>query len=351
MLQRRSTDDRRWRRTCSADRTRPYAIAALGSWGNFFFDWPEFPTAVGFKLNLRGCAPEALTFHSEHQGDALILVVVECLPVYLGGLQWDQWVATMAEFIPAKSRRKLPGITDTESTSPESIKALIHNLESKHKAVRESVLYKKITDACDPVKFTSIRCVALGSPCQETPALYQLALLRAIAEDHGIPNGQISLFDPVFTALDEALLHDMGYIVEDVYSPKVDKDTCLFFLPHAPLSLTNTILNDQEPKHFLSNNVVTHTDRMIKTELHKKYPLLSKLVHLLEQSTTAIVDDFQPVIKRKNRKPQKNKFIEIKIDYDAVDTYFSSPSMTSFKESEEGPWINSFTDLAYHIIQ
>jgi hypothetical protein len=254
----------------------------------------------------------------------------------------------MSEFIKIKARRRIVGIQSPDDTSTEAVDLLSQNLQAKITVIQESQLYKEIQRSFANIKLVKIRCVALGSPCQDEPALYQLALLKAIAEEYNITSGHISIYDPVFSSLDNQLFNNLGYRVEEAFDA-LDNDSCLYFLPHAPLDLTNAVLR-QQPKFFLSNNVLSHTQRVLKSDLHEKYPLLSKLVHTLEKNTEHVVDDFQPIVKRKNRR-QKNKFREPKIDYTAIESYFSEPTVVSFKEIEQGPWLNSFTDLAFHVIK
>lgn len=269
------------------------------------------------------------------------------------GRQWDAAgtglpsLPTMADFTTLR-RHRIPGIPDPEDASDASVTALVSSLEAKYALLKDTNLSNHILSALKEIPFTKVRCVALGSPSQEEPALYQLALLRLIAENQHIKSRHISLYDPVFTALDIALFRRLDYIVEEEYTP-TEKDDCLYFLPHAPLNLTNTVLL-QEPKFFLSNNAVRHTERLAKAELHAKYPLLSKLVHILEPSTASVPGDgFTPVVRRRHRK-NKAKLIDTNINYDEIRSYFSSAAMTSFKEWEEGPWLNAFTDLALHVI-
>lgn len=254
----------------------------------------------------------------------------------------------MEQFVQTKNRRKLPGIQDPTCASEGSIRAFETNLEAAFNTVVESALFGQIERSLETVRLERIRCVALGSPCQEEPALYQLALLMAIAKAKGVD--EISLYDPVFTRLDKAYFEKVGYIVEEQYTP-VNLHLTLYFLPHAPLTLTSCVLNEH-PRYLLSNNVLSHTERMSKSGLYEKYPLLARVVYQLEQSTRPPVDDFQPVVsKRKNRRPNKNRYVEKELDYSIIDAYFSKPSLTSYKEFEEGPWLNSFTDLSLHVLE
>lgn len=253
----------------------------------------------------------------------------------------------MSDFVKVRSRRKVNGIRDPEIANENNINILEENLEIKKNTLKESKLFETIIDALKAHKFTKIRCVALGSPSQEEPALFQLALLLLIIEKYGVQCDQVSLYDPVFTVLDNEFLKSLKFEVKEEYIPNGD-DSILFFLPHAPLSLTNQVISEQNPKLLLANNIQTHTTRLTKTELFEKYPVISKLVSLLIPEET-LKDDFEPVVKKKNRR-QRSKFTEPKIDHSKVETYFEKIDLLSFKKFEEGEWLNSFTDIAFHVI-
>lgn len=254
----------------------------------------------------------------------------------------------MSEFTQVKTRKKLSGILDPEVSSVSNQNLLKAGLETKKGIIKSSALYENIELALHPHKFSKIRCVALGSPSQEEPSLFQLALMLLIAEEHSIQGEDISLFDPVFTPLDVEIFKSLNFEVEDEYIPK-DSSDILFFLPHAPLVLTSSVLTLQSPKLLLANNIQAHTDRLTKLELFEKYPLLSKLLSLLQKGDGKPDDGFEAVVKKKNRR-QKNKFVEPKINHSRINSYFENVQLISFKEFEEGEWLNTFTDLAFHLI-
>jgi len=240
------------------------------------------------------------------------------------------------------------GIQDPEVSNETNQTILKQNLSKKKKILEDSKLYQNVITSLTPHKFSKIRCVALGSPSQEAPALYQLALLQLICENFEIKAQDVSLFDPVFTSLDNDFFTSLQYEINDEYLPN-DTDDVLFFLPHAPLSLTDKVICSQRPKLLLANNLQTHTDRLTKLELFEKYPLISKLVSLLGNKNDSDADGFEHVVKKKNRR-QKNKFAEPIIDHSKTESYFENIELKSYKEFEEGEWLNSFTDLAFHKI-
>lgn len=254
----------------------------------------------------------------------------------------------MSEFVKVKSRKKVNGIQCPEVSNESNLALMKASLEKKKHTIKSSTLYENISQTLQPHKISKIRCVALGSPSQEEPALYQLALLLLIVEENSIKSQNVSVYDPVFTQLDIDFFKSLNFEVSEDYLPKDDEAT-LFFLPHAPLNLTNSVILSQNPKLLLSNNIQTHTERLTKLELFEKYPIMSKLVNLLQPQGDK-TDGFEAVVKKKSRKSQRNKFVEPTIDYSKIDSYFENIEIISFKDFEEGEWLNSFTDLAFHRI-
>ncbi|KAH3663946.1 hypothetical protein WICMUC_005885 [Wickerhamomyces mucosus] len=267
----------------------------------------------------------------------------------------------MSDFIKIhKKNYKINGINDPNNSNEENIKLLNENLISKLKIIKSSTLYKEIFITLKEIKFIKIRCLALGSPSQDQPSLYQLALLILLVEEFNLHSENISLYDPIFNELDLKLLTiNYRYRVEKNYDQIFDQDEILYFLPHAPLNLTNEIIDLESPKLLLANNIITHTDRLTNLELFEKYPTISKIINYinnLDQSdklTSGNLDGFQKVInnnsKRKLQRKNKYNANNVKtIDYSQIVTYFEKVELKSFKHLEEGPWLNSFSDIAFH---
>jgi hypothetical protein len=198
-------------------------------------------------------------------------------------------------------------------------------------------------------KFTQIRCLALGSPSQSNNALYQLAYLQELAKVLEVSH--ISVCDPVFSDMDVFLFQKLKYPVE-LHFDNTSPEETLYFMPHAPLELTNVILINEKPHHILANNIISHTDRFTKLKLHETYPIIALLVKLTEsESNNGPNDDgFSKPKKRRN----KLTYTEPKIDYDFnhLDCYFDKVEIVPFKQNfnKSDPWGTSFSDLAYHVI-
>lgn len=207
----------------------------------------------------------------------------------------------------------------------------------------ELILSTILTNTLSLIKqygFTRIRCLALGSPSESKNAMYQLAYLKELVDVLEI--SETSLYDPVFNGTDAELFKLLNYTVDETYHP-TDQSKTLYFLPHAPLDLTERVLNDEEPLYLLANDLLSHTDRLTKVKLHETYRTISLLVHLHQDD--GIVSDFVPVSKKKRNK--KLVYQEPKIVYDLLESYFDSIDISRFPV--EG-WNNSFSDLAFHII-
>lgn len=251
----------------------------------------------------------------------------------------------MADFVKVKGRKTIHGIQDPNSTKKEDVEILKKALEAKEQAIKSSELFQHIQSDLSPGLFTRIRCLALGSPSQNEPALYQLALLRLLTAANDVEDADVSLYDPVFSPLDIELFKELHYKHEDSYDSE-HRET-LYFLPHAPLSLTSKIIKDDAPQLLLANNIITHTDRLTKSELFDKYPTLAKLTSLVDVKNSP-VDDFKPVVSKRKSRKSKNKFKEPELDYSKIEAHFQQATVTSYKDFEEGAWLNSFTDIALH---
>ncbi|AJV49162.1 Ber1p [Saccharomyces cerevisiae YJM451] len=217
-----------------------------------------------------------------------------------------------------------------------------------------------------------IRCVAIGNFKEDFPATYQFALLLEIidyikSEDER--DVVVSLYDPIFTKEEIQYLKSLGskWLIEEEFSENdaIDYESVLYFLPHAPLDLTENILSSQRPHLWLANNMISHTDRYTKAKLCENYPNLGKLVHYLQTNAPPEVkkahdvDGFATFIPKRKRKNRNNssklKVTPSDIDYDSIAPKFKSCQiLTDFDEGKylkEKPWINSFSDLTLHAIE
>lgn len=124
----------------------------------------------------------------------------------------------------------------------------------------------------------------------------------------------VSLYDPIFTKEEIQYLKSLGseWLIEEEFSENdaIDYESVLYFLPHAPLDLTENILSSQRPHLWLANNMISHTDRYTKAKLCENYPNLGKLVHYLQTNAPPEVkkahdvDGFATFIPKRKRKTE-----------------------------------------------
>lgn len=245
-----------------------------------------------------------------------------------------------------------------ENDIDKSITKLLNKLSQYQTIIKDSNLFAETTDIVNDLSFSQIRCIALGSPSDSKSALYQLAYLLEIASNLNVEHENISIYDPIFNDEDELLLtkHLNFKIESKPTNLKVDKT--LFFLPHAGLDITESLINEYEPIWLLSNDLISHTDRFSKQKLHDQYKTISLLVHILlkdipKKEVENKKDDGFTTVKKTKKKNKNNnqKYIyqEPIIDYNFDVAYFSNIKLTRF-EKTEGPWENAFTDLSFQCI-
>lgn len=200
--------------------------------------------------------------------------------------------------------------------------------------IRTSKLFQDISLSLENIEISTIRCLTLGSPSESKNARFQLALLIELQQ---LLDAEVSLYDPIFNEKDNEILKD--FTIEKEFTS--DSSKTLYFLPHASLELTEEVLNTNQPKYFLANDVIAHTDRLTKKKLADNYPTLSIIVHLLGENK---VDDGFTRVSRK-------RFKEPVITYDIDSVYFDKVQISRYLHTNKNDaWGTSFTDLAYHYI-
>lgn len=248
------------------------------------------------------------------------------------------------------------------------LKTFDEQIADYRNVIKESLMLQKLVEQIEDLKnsFKIIRCLAIGGFTDDFPARYQLALLLELYDVLLNEESKIlvSIYDPVFTDEDKAFISNMGdswSIEETITYSEENVDSILYFLPHAPLDLTEDILINEKPKYWLANNIIQHVDRYTKLQLHEKYPLISKLVHVLEARNPVYKkqennqDGFSTFVSKKKRRNNKFKLQEVEIDYDNTVSYFNTCKiLTDFDSGDllkDKPWINAFSDLTLHLIE
>lgn len=243
------------------------------------------------------------------------------------------------------------------------VRSFDEQIDEARNAIRGSELLQSLHQSLTPFQVTHVRCLALGNFHQDFPARFQLALLLELLDLLKV--SRCSFYDPVFDDEDLAYINGNGSWSVDESSPFLDVNPSqiMFFLPHAPLDLTEKVIAEESPKVWLANHLLQHTDRLTKVQLYDKYPLLCKLVNYINSNTATKIrsatdtdeDGFQTFTSSRKRKSKaRNKFKETVIEYDVIESYFNDCKIIN--DFENGSllankiWLNSFSDLALHVI-
>lgn len=227
------------------------------------------------------------------------------------------------------------------------VAVVLARLARHEELLSKSELFLKTTELLQPLGFTRIRCLALGSPTDEFQALYQLAYLKQIASKFAIDH--VSLYDPVFSDNDRSLFESLHYAVEE---PECSETpvvaTTLYYMPHAPRDVTNKFVGEIEPQWILGNDLRVTVGTLSKVKFLDEYPILAHLVKKAELKDPLVVSDdgFVPV-----RRRRKNKlvYVEPELEYDFLLLFFSDVEIERI-ESADAPWKDSFSDLALNRI-
>lgn len=232
--------------------------------------------------------------------------------------------------------------------------------------IHSSQLLAELKTCLGKFDIRKIRCLALGSFAEDFPAKYQLALLLEMLDAIGAGAGadvEVSIYDPVFNESDKEFIgaQDNWQIVEVERYDEAAKGVTLFYMPHAPLDLTEEVLAREKPQLILGNELSRHTDRYTEQQLHEKYPLLSKLVYNSKNYNGAAAaanrpdDGFVKQESKRARRRKNNRWCPPDIDYSSIDSYFNegvtlitdfmSANTNAIKEKQE-QWNHSFSDLA-----
>ncbi|EGV63240.1 hypothetical protein CANTEDRAFT_94006 [Yamadazyma tenuis ATCC 10573] len=234
-----------------------------------------------------------------------------------------------------------------EMFTDKEMEGILSRLQCSCQEIRGSEVFERLSKSIN-LNINDIRCLALGSPTQSTPALYQLALLMELKK---LTTAKVSVYDPIFTSSDLKLFSHLE-ITPTKEHPSTLTASTLYYLPHADLSITEELFKDKSPAFMLGNDVFSHTNRLSKVELHTKYKILSHIVYVADnscQGAPEITDGFEPVVARSRKRANKLKYTPPPIKYTFDEMYFSKVEITPI--GELGQWQNAFSDLALHIIR
>lgn len=182
------------------------------------------------------------------------------------------------------------------------------SLASCRHIVANSSMMLEICNKLRDKKFRMVRCLALGSFHESLAARYQLALLLEVlsqccAPQSGAPS--VSIYDPAFTEDDLAYIAaQLAWTLDPELSFPAPDHEVLFFLPHAPIEITDAFFGREKPEWYLANSIVAHTERQPRAKLDAQYPILGALSRLLEP-TQKVSDGFSTVPSAK--KPRRHR--------------------------------------------
>uniref|UniRef100_A0A060SZ13 ARAD1A16192p n=1 Tax=Blastobotrys adeninivorans TaxID=409370 RepID=A0A060SZ13_BLAAD len=180
-----------------------------------------------------------------------------------------------------KKRRNRKG---KQSTIPRTVDDFLADFDSKKAILGRSKFYSLLEESLEEYKVQpdSIRCLAIGSPCDTSstmPAMYQLALLMLLKEKLEIDSDKVTVYDPVFTDMDKEIFAKLGLSIDDSDDSKYPEN-CLLYMPHAPVSLIDSVLGNLEGRPWIIGNVISQYDTRISSEdLEQKYPHLKRALN------------------------------------------------------------------------
>lgn len=247
-------------------------------------------------------------------------------------------------------------LLNNEKTSGEkettNLSATLTRLKLYEDIVENALIFQESIDALKALPFTHIRCLALGSPTESIPSLYQLAYLNQICCHLKMDKKLVSLYDPIFTDVDIQLLtKNIPYLVSE--KTNSSSEMTLYFLPHATLELTEQVLAELRPRWLLGNDITAHSIRFPRLRLHEKYRTVSLLANLLEKNSgneenkKGKDDGFKEQTTKSRRRKQRHQHRLPEINFDYSNCYFSDASIKTLTDTD-GPWGNAFSSLSLH---
>lgn len=226
----------------------------------------------------------------------------------------------------------------------EAVQTARKRLQDRKTQLKDSVVFKKCLEFLKPHGFSRIRCLALGSPVNEFQALYQLAFLELLAEEHEIK--LVSCYDPVFTEEDVSLLKELKF---EVSEQEDASEGTLYFMPHAPRTFMDEFIRDVKPNLILGNDITVTIGTLSSSAYLEQLPTLATLSHLAEKPELANDDGFAPVTSKKKRN-KKYVYEPPKLEYPVDLAYFDSIAIHRLPRENDPPYRDSFSDLALSVI-
>lgn len=135
----------------------------------------------------------------------------------------------------------------------ETLAFYIKSVEGRKDELARSGWADKILNQLDTLanNITEIRCLALGTVQHYLAPRFQLAFLILMKDRYGIT--KVTAWDPIFDKLDELILSNYGIkICEPDPNPS---NSLLWFVPHGPAPLTQSLLAKFEGGVYIGNDL------------------------------------------------------------------------------------------------
>lgn len=226
-------------------------------------------------------------------------------------------------------------------------------LLEKIEVVRKSLFYKEVVEqlAESDIKYTKVRCIALGSITEEPLLLYQYLFLVLLVELLSVD--VVTLWDPVFNDTDREIFTSRNHKV----SEKTDssKDT-FYFMPHIPIEVFDDILANEKPTAMLTNNISLYSTKWSDLDLYSKFKYIALLmnscdIQKIDTCTDSVENGFQIASGKKKRR-NRNKYVPQKVVYDYQGCYFDTCTTFGLVSSKDltSTYGTSFSDMSlYHL--
>jgi len=149
-------------------------------------------------------------------------------------------------------------------------------------------------DSLTALSWTSpnVLCLGLGSPCTSRDSRNQLAFLLHITERFHIKHGRVSIYDPVFTEEDVALLTELELcrLTDNQHGLYPVEGPTIVFMPHCEVDLYEDFLRANWTLERISNILLVANqldDYVLANPSHRlnaKFPCISRLApHLVSR--------------------------------------------------------------------
>ncbi|KAK9387218.1 hypothetical protein V1515DRAFT_602194 [Lipomyces mesembrius] len=145
-----------------------------------------------------------------------------------------------------------------------------------------------VDDAEDRHVIKYIRCLALGRVSDSDISRMQLAVLLALRDELGVPDANVTCYDPDFVPMDHKIMYGFSIRItqelgenEDVDVPDQElikrRSQTLYYMPHAPIFLVDRIMGLEGVQYVLGNDVLGYKERL-EEELELVFASLKSIV-------------------------------------------------------------------------